>query len=64
MKANTNWYWEPEKNQHILILSTRMIVHTCTYVSIDTDMLDIPIYFLKNREDTGAFSLFGIGDDF
>ena len=43
MKFNTNWYWGPEMNKQIVIVTTRTILNQCLDVSVFTDLADIPI---------------------
>ena len=41
MKFMTNWYWLPEYNQHIVIVSIDTVVNPSLYVSLVTYVVDI-----------------------
>ena len=41
MKFMTNWYWLPEYNHHIVIVSIDTVVNPSLYVSLVTYVVDI-----------------------
>ena len=45
IKAINNWYWEPKKSQHIVIVSTHTIFNPCLDISVVIDVADIPRSF-------------------
>ena len=57
MKYMTSCHWLPEKNQHIVILSTSLIEHSWIYVSVVSDVADLTITFFNKNNASSAIPI-------
>ena len=53
IKDKTNWDWDTENQQQILIVSIRTILHPCSDVPLVTDVADTP-RSVCNKKSTGS----------
>ena len=49
-----NWYWEHNKNQQNVTISTHTIVHTYMGASIVKDVADLPISIFNKKQSKQA----------